>query len=327
MVVGVVVLPVVVVALESIYNIYCILIYKLIYIFIMTTSTNTNTATTTAYKTIVDLIGPTLYIKQKQKTKSTTTQKKDATQTPEDTSSSLYTIEACPTPNVFIKQKKHVEYVLLYFSASWCPPCQSFTPILAEFYQTYSATMEIIYISSDRNLEEFTNYYCNKMPFSTLHPYDTNASDTTTTLRLKLPKVFSITGLPTLIVLHISPPGSGGVQFVTDQGRVDLMNHQHPHQFDAVWKKWKSIPKPLLSIEEGVALSKRGDGSLFSILSKLVNTLLQNPIYIFGIYYIIKFYGKSIYQMAMMSMNSNNSTSTANTIDPSLLEPIPEDEF
>ena len=166
------------------------------------------------------------------------------------------------------------------------------------------------------------------MPYSTIHPFDAKATDVSTTLRKKLPHVFQITGIPTLVVLHI-PPGNtdakkgGGVRFVTDQGRVDLMNHAS--QYDLVWKKWKSIPTPLLSIEEGVALAKKGDGSIFSMLMKGIQTLAQNPIYIFGIYYLIKFYGKSAYQM-VMSLSSSNSTSTIAS-DPSMFEPVPDDEF
>jgi nucleoredoxin len=283
------------------------------------TSTNTGTAettsTTTAYQTIEDLLGPTLYIKQKKKTKSTTTSKdKDV--------SSSYTIESCTTQSVLTKNKKPVEYVLLYFSASWCPPCQSFTPILADFYQQYQNIMEIIYISSDRNVEEFEKYYLNKMPYSTIHPFDTKASDVTFTLRKKLPQVFDITGIPTLVVLHIPPEKGSGIRFVTDQGRVDLLNH--PNKYDLVWKKWKSSPTPLLSIEEGVALAKKGDGSIYSMVMKLIQALLQNPIYIFGIYYIIKFYGKSVYKMVLSLSGANNSTITS---DPSMFEPVPDDEF
>jgi nucleoredoxin len=300
----------------------------------MTTSTNatatpTSTSTTTVYKTIEDLIGPTLYIKSKSKPKSTST-KHD---TKAKTKTGTYAIEPVPTASVLMKQpKKHVEYVLLYFSASWCPPCQSFTPILAELYQKYQNTMEIIYISSDRNIKEFEEYYGQKMPFATLHPFDTNASEVTTTLRQKLPQIFQISGLPTLVVLSIPPPDrdttttttTTGIRFVTDQGRIDVMNH-YPHSLDDVWKKWKSTPP--LSIEEGVALSKRGDGSIGSIIMKLVQTLLQNPIYIFGIYYIIKFYGKSIYQMIGMYPNNTTIGTTSTGMDPSLLEPVPDDEF
>jgi hypothetical protein len=114
---------------------------------------------------------------------------------------------------------------------------------------------------------------------------------------------------------------------VTDQGRIDLMNHSN--QFEEVWKKWKSVPSSqLLSIEEGVALSKKGDGSITSLLFQLFQTLLQNPIYIFGIYYMVKVYGKSIYEWVYsIILNQNNSTSTSSTIDPALLELVPDDEF
>lgn len=59
----------------------------------------------------------------------------------------------------------------LYFSASWCPPCRRFTPLLAETYHNLSTsqpgTFEVIYISSDRDVASFTEYY-GKMPWLAL---------------------------------------------------------------------------------------------------------------------------------------------------------------
>ena len=185
--------------------------------------------------------------------------------------------------------------------------------------------MEIIYISSDRNVTEFTKYYTSKMElFSTIHPFDATASDVTTTLRKQLPHVFQISGIPTLVVLHMAS-SEPGIRFVTDQGRMDLLNHQN--QLDTVWTKWKasSSSRPLLSIEDGVALSKRGDGSIGSIIWKLLGILAQNPIYIVGIFYLVRFYGKSIYQM--IATTTTNSTATNAMTDPAMFEPIPEDEF
>ena len=51
--------------------------------------------------------------------------------------------------------------VTLYFSASWCPPCQKFTPILTEFYNAAKEAkcgFEVVFVSSDRGTEEFEQY-------------------------------------------------------------------------------------------------------------------------------------------------------------------------
>ena len=58
----------------------------------------------------------------------------------------------------------------LYFSAHWCPPCQGFTPKLVDFYQGFKQRtdkgdcLEIVYISSDKDEEQFTEYF-NSMPW------------------------------------------------------------------------------------------------------------------------------------------------------------------
>ncbi len=50
---------------------------------------------------------------------------------------------------------------LLYYSASWCPPGQQFTPWLVDFYRKFAPAhpeFEIIYVSDDRTPEEMADY-------------------------------------------------------------------------------------------------------------------------------------------------------------------------
>merc|ERR1712023_590324 len=41
----------------------------------------------------------------------------------------------------------------IYFSAHWCPPCRSFTPMLAKAYTSHlkSKNFEIVFVSSDQD--------------------------------------------------------------------------------------------------------------------------------------------------------------------------------
>ena len=51
---------------------------------------------------------------------------------------------------------------LLYFSASWCPPCIQLTEKLIDIYEKLNCEkqiFEVIYISSDHNQEDFEKYY------------------------------------------------------------------------------------------------------------------------------------------------------------------------
>ena len=44
------------------------------------------------------------------------------------------------------------EYYLFYYTASWCPPCQAFTPDLVKFYEkNKDARFEIVLVTSDND--------------------------------------------------------------------------------------------------------------------------------------------------------------------------------
>ena len=62
-------------------------------------------------------------------------------------------------------------FILIYFSAHWCPPCRGFTPRLGMFYDSVNKPanqqVEVIYISRDRNPDQFNDYY-SEMPWLAL---------------------------------------------------------------------------------------------------------------------------------------------------------------
>ena len=62
------------------------------------------------------------------------------------------------------------EVVGLYFSGSWCVPCQRFTKVLARIYQELKADgkrMEIVFVSEDED-EERMELYFREMPWLAL---------------------------------------------------------------------------------------------------------------------------------------------------------------
>ncbi|MEW5304127.1 MAG: hypothetical protein WDW36_006760 [Sanguina aurantia] len=89
--------------------------------------------------------------------------------------------------------------VALYFSASWCGPCQNFTPKLAAMYDNFKAThanaldFDVVFVSSDRDEASFTGYY-QKMPWLAL-PFSQRATKTV------LSKKYKVQGIPSLVLL------------------------------------------------------------------------------------------------------------------------------
>lgn len=115
------------------------------------------------------------------------------------------------------------KFVLVYFSAHWCPPCRGFTPMLAEAYKKYSgADVEVIFISSDRDKSSFDAYYA-EMPWTALPFEDREYKE-------KLSAKFNVQGIPTLVVLN----GSDG-KLVTEDGRSGVQSTKDLHKCAASW--------------------------------------------------------------------------------------------
>jgi len=55
------------------------------------------------------------------------------------------------------------KYYVFYYTASWCPPCQKFTPTLVNFYNNSKTDdFEIVLITSDSDLTSMTKYAVSK---------------------------------------------------------------------------------------------------------------------------------------------------------------------
>jgi len=101
------------------------------------------------------------------------------------------------------------QLVCFYFSAHWCPPCRQFTPILKDFYEEVSDNVEIIFVSSDRSIDEMKSYL--KESHGSWLSVEHGSE-----LAQALKQHFGVSGIPALIVCK--PDGT----LVTKNGRQDV---------------------------------------------------------------------------------------------------------
>jgi len=97
------------------------------------------------------------------------------------------------------------KYLMLYFSAHWCPPCKEFTPILSEAYTKLKSErddFELVFVSSDRDKSAFNDYF-KEMTFCAL-PFEHR--DT----KADLSKKYEVQGIPKLIMLGPVTDGETG---------------------------------------------------------------------------------------------------------------------
>lgn len=105
------------------------------------------------------------------------------------------------------------EYVGLYFSAKWCPPCNAFKPTLIKFYENMKKKdankLELVFVSSDRDEESFKEY-AKVMPWLALPFTDREKKNA-------LSKKYKVRGIPTLVIVN-SKTG----KMITDKGRENV---------------------------------------------------------------------------------------------------------
>lgn len=112
------------------------------------------------------------------------------------------------------------DFVGLYFSAHWCPPCRGFTPKLIEWYnkaKKEGKKIEIVFISSDRDEDSFNGYY-GEMPWLAL-PYSEEGKKKKSAACTE----FNVSGIPTFIVFNAKT----GKQ-LEQKGRDMVQNNTYP---------------------------------------------------------------------------------------------------
>jgi thiol-disulfide isomerase/thioredoxin len=115
------------------------------------------------------------------------------------------------------------EFVLLYVSATWCPPCRQFTPMLANWYRTAAvrSQLEIVFVSADHDVNGFKKYFAT-------HPW--MAVDYDDDARENLMGALQVKGIPRLVVL------SGHTGKIIEDNAVGKPMHLH-------LKRWRSLNK------------------------------------------------------------------------------------
>jgi len=122
------------------------------------------------------------------------------------------------------------KFVMLYFSAHWCPPCRQFTPKLITLYeklQTDSKSVELVFCSLDKSKEEYDEY-TSDMPWLCM-PFDATESK-------KMARKYKVDGIPHLVVVD----GVSG-EVITENGTEEV-------KMDADGKQFPWMPKSLNEI-------------------------------------------------------------------------------
>ena len=111
--------------------------------------------------------------------------------------------------NTVSSDKLEGKYLGLYFSASWCGPCRTFTPKLVKFRDQNIESFEVILVGSDGSAKAQANYMKKyNMPWFALE----NQSEAARNLSLSL----DVEYIPYLVILD--PQGN----LITKKGKQDI---------------------------------------------------------------------------------------------------------
>ncbi len=114
------------------------------------------------------------------------------------------------------------KFVGVYFSASWCPPCRTFTPKLIEFRNKHKKEFEVVLVASEASAKAQANYMKKyEMPWLAVENQSIGGK--------LLAKRHRIQFIPTLVVL--APDG----EIVTSAAMTDVKSI--PEKALSKWKK------------------------------------------------------------------------------------------
>jgi len=183
------------------------------------------------------------------------------------------------TANDALKSNKS-GIVALYFSASWCPPCQRFTPVLIEFYNAAKKAksgFEIIFVSSDRSSDEFEKYY-GKMPWLSIPE-----GEGSTQIKSKLSDAIGVAGIPALAIIDTKT----GEFIAGGEAREDVLEAGGDHEkVAAIIAKWKNAERHPL--EEAPQRMDTGAAGSQNPLIRLISFVAKNPMIMIGFLYLYR---------------------------------------
>jgi nucleoredoxin len=178
---------------------------------------------------------------------------------------------------------KGKDLLLLYFSASWCPPCKAFSPVLANFYKSCAkeGKMEIVYVSSDRTVPDFEGYF-SKMPWLSITSEEGSAA-----IKNNLSQQLGIQGIPALIVLDAKTG-----EFISAEGRTDVekVGGDNLARKELIGKWMNMERRPFSEVAQAA-----GGGQ--NPLVKLFYFFAKNPMSIFAMLYLYRYAKKYYNQM------------------------------
>merc|ERR1712224_179010 len=126
------------------------------------------------------------------------------------------------------------KYLMLFFSAHWCPPCRAFTPKLSEVYKKMKSErddFELVFVSSDKTEEAFNEYF-GEMTFCALQ---FSLRDT----KNKLSKNYEVQDIPTLVML--GPVNKNGERPLINKNCRSFIEQEDLSEFPFKEKKYGSI--------------------------------------------------------------------------------------
>lgn len=136
---------------------------------------------------------------------------------------------------------KDQELIGLYVAANWKSDCKRFGPLIKDFY--YNAAphnnLEIVYISADRSLSEFKDFYTTT-PFLAM-PAGTSS------IKNELTKALKIIEMPALVILD----EDGDVVTVEGVQKIQELERGNVEQANQLVERWKKTrPIPISDVQK-----------------------------------------------------------------------------